>query len=83
MGAENAFGNRGQNFYYNGTGTAPTSGMNDVVVTGTPAAPGETKTITFQVKGVRTGKWVNYAEMTGDLWFGTNIARFAGEVTAP
>jgi hypothetical protein len=80
VGVENRFGNRGQNYYFNGTGTLPAAGT-ELRVTGTAGAAGETRTITFTVTGVRTGKWVNYAEMTGDLWFGTNIARFAGEVT--
>jgi subtilisin family serine protease len=79
VGAENQFGSRGGTLYFNGTGTAPTAG-GGAIVTSAAGAPGETRTITFQVKGVRVGKWVNYAEMTGDLWFGTNIARFAGEV---
>jgi hypothetical protein len=79
-GAENVFGNRGGNYYYNGTGTLPTAGT-ELRVTGTAPQPGETKVISFQALGVRTGKWVNYAEMTSPLFFGTNIARFAGEVT--
>lgn len=82
VGAENSFGNRGANYYVDGTGTLPTSAT-ELRVSGSAPQPGETKVITYQVKGVRTGKWVNYAEMTGDLWFGTNIARFAGEVTKP
>lgn len=82
VGAENNAGNRGQNYYFDGVGTLPTADTELRVVTA-PGVPGETRTITFQVKGVRTGKWVNYAEMTGDLWAGTNIARFAGEVVNP
>jgi hypothetical protein len=35
---------------------------------------------TFQAKGISRGNWVNYAEMTGDTFFGTNISRFAGNV---
>jgi uncharacterized repeat protein (TIGR01451 family) len=80
VGAENKFGNRGANYYYNGTGTLPTS-TTELRVTGTPGAPGEVKTITFQAKGVRTGDWTNYALLTSNLFQGTNIARFAGTVT--
>lgn len=82
VGAENRFGNRGANYYVDGVGTLPTSAT-ELVVSGVAGAPGETRTITFTVKGMRRGKWVNYAELTGDLWFGTSIARFAGEVTVP
>jgi hypothetical protein len=80
VGAENLFGNRGGNLYFNGAGTAPTAGSG-AIVTSAAGAPGETRTVSFTVSGVRVGRWVNYAEMTGNLWFGTNIARFAGEVT--
>ncbi|HLF28277.1 MAG TPA: S8 family serine peptidase [Anaerolineae bacterium] len=80
VGAENLFGNRGQNYYVDGAGTLPTAGT-ELRVTGTPPVPGDAHIITFQAKGVKTGKWDNYAEMTSDLFFGTNIARFSGEVT--
>jgi uncharacterized repeat protein (TIGR01451 family) len=80
VGVENRFGNRGNNTYFNGAGTLPTNGT-ELRVSSTPPAPGEVHVITFQAKGIKVGKWVNYAEMTGDTWFGTNIARFAGEVT--
>ena len=79
-GAENLFGNRGQNYYYNGTGTLPANGTQLQVTTTAPQA-GETKVITFQAKGVRVGAWTNYAELTSDLFQGANIARFAGTVT--
>lgn len=80
VGAENSFGNRGANYYYNGTGTLPADGT-QLVVTSIPGIPGETKVITFQAKGVRTGAWTNYAMLTSDLFQGTNVARFAGTVT--
>ena len=80
VGAENLFGNRGQNYYFNGTGTLPTSAT-QLVVTGTPGVAGESHTVTFIAKGEKVGDWVNYAEMVGGLFFGTNIARFAGRVT--
>ena len=80
VGAENKFGNRGANFYYNGTGTLPVNGT-QLRVTGTPGVPGEVKTITFQAKGVRTGAWTNYAMLTSDLFQGTSVAPFAGTVT--
>jgi hypothetical protein len=80
VGAENKFGNRGANYYFNGTGTLPANGT-QLVVTSVPGVAGETKTITFQAKGVRTGAWTNYALMTSDLFQGTSVAPFSGTVT--
>jgi uncharacterized repeat protein (TIGR01451 family) len=80
VGAENRFGNRGANFYVDGTGTLPTS-TTELRVTSTPAIPGETRVITFDATGVRHGTWTNCAEMTGDVFFGTSTACASGEVT--
>jgi hypothetical protein len=82
VGAENFDGSRGQNTYFNGTPLAnlPSNGT-QLRVTGTPGAAGQTHTITFHAVGQKKGKWVNYAELTSDTFFGTNISRFPGEVT--
>lgn len=80
VGAENKFGNRGANYYYNGIGTLPADG-DQLSVTGIPGIPGETHTITFTAMGNQYGKWVNYAQLTSDLFQGVSIASFAGEVT--
>ncbi len=40
VGAENSFGNSGQNFYFNGVGVAPANGT-EVVVSSIPGQPGE------------------------------------------
>jgi uncharacterized repeat protein (TIGR01451 family) len=80
VGAENAFGNSGQNYYANGVGTLPVYGI-DVGVTSVPGAPGDTHIITFTAEGKKRGHWKNCAEMTGDIFYGTNIACFSGEVT--
>jgi hypothetical protein len=77
VGAENVFGNRGQNYYYNGTGTLPADGT-ELVVTGIPGAPGDTHTVTFSATGFKPGDWTNCAMMTGDIFFGTNTACFTG-----
>jgi hypothetical protein len=66
--------------YFNGTGAAPLSG-NEVLVTGTPPAPGETHLITYTAKGVLKGNWTNCVEMTADTFFGTNIDCISGTVT--
>jgi hypothetical protein len=80
VGAENAFGNSGMNYYADGTGTLPVEGT-EVGVMSVPGEPGETHTITFTAQGVGKGPWKNCAKMAGDLWFGTNIVCFEGEVT--
>jgi hypothetical protein len=79
VGAENKFGNRGGNVYFNGTGTLPSNGT-QLRVTTTPGAV-TTHVITFQAKGVDVGTWTNYAEMTSPAFYGTSIARFSGAVT--
>jgi subtilisin family serine protease len=82
VGAEDAAGLSGENYYADGVGTLPVYPDN-VVVTSVPGAPGETHTITYTAEGRRVGEWKNCAEMTGDIFFGTNIACFSGEVTRP
>ena len=79
VGAENYLGNRGQSHYYNGTGTAPEAG-HELRVAGTPSAPGETHTITFDIKAVRPGSWVNCAELTTPAVFGITTSCVPGEV---
>jgi subtilisin family serine protease len=81
VGAENKFGNRGANFYYNGTGTLPVASSTQVRITGTPAAPGETKTVSFTARAGEEGAWTNCAEMTGSIFFGTSTACVTGAVT--
>ncbi len=80
VGAENAYGNSGQNWYVNGTGT-PVAVGSEVRVSSVPGLPGETHVITFTAAGKYRGAWKNCAQMTGDVFFGTNIACFSGEVT--
>ncbi len=79
VGAENALGNRGVNYYLNGTGTFPSS-SGGLVVTSTPATPGETKTITYTVKGQFRGNWQNCAELNSSLLFGTATSCVSGSV---
>lgn len=80
VGAENVSGNRGQNVYFNGVGTLPTSAT-ELRVTGTAGAPGESHKITFTMRGVRSGAWTNYAMLTSNLFEGISVAMFGGEVT--
>lgn len=80
VGAENRFGNRGATVYFNGTGTLPANGT-QLVVTSTPGAPGETRTITFSAVGKNKGAWTNCAQMTSNAYFGTQTACASGTVT--
>jgi hypothetical protein len=82
VGAENGDGTVGDTWYFDGTGTLPWGG-GDLGVFSAPGTPGETHVVSFSAMGRRAGAWTNCAEMTGDVFFGTNIACFGGEVTAP
>lgn len=79
VGAENLLGNSGGNFYYNGTGTPPTS-TTEVAVAGAPGAPGETHTITLTAQGRKKGTWRNCADMLTKAVFGIATSCFDGEV---
>lgn len=80
VGAENSFGNTGQNVYFNGVGVAPVNGT-ELVVSSIPGLAGETHTITFTAAGLLPGLWTNCAEMTGSLFQGVSSACFAVNVT--
>ncbi len=84
VGAENKFGNRGATVYLDGAGTAPApsfpNGDYEVKVSSTPGMPGEARTITYQARGEKSGPWTNCAELSSDLFQGTNIACVQGEV---
>ena len=79
MGAENRFGNRGQNRYFNGTGSLPANGT-ELVVSSTPAGPGGSRTITYSAVGHRKGSWTNCAEMTSNVYFGIQTACVSGTI---
>jgi uncharacterized repeat protein (TIGR01451 family) len=79
IGAENKFGNSGQSYYFNGTGTVPGVDVQLRVLAGAPA-PGGSQVITFRAKGGQKGPWTNCVEMSSDLFQGMNIACFSGTV---
>jgi hypothetical protein len=79
VGAENSFGNRGQNFYFNGVGTPPGPAV-QVRVRSEAAAPGETHVLSFLARGVGVGTWTNCAELTASIFQGTNVSCFSGSV---
>jgi len=79
VGAENRFGNRGANFFVNGTGTAPGDGVT-VTFAPSPGGPGETKVVTFQAKAKKFGDFQNCAALTSQLFQGINLACANGSV---
>ena len=80
VGAENLDGSFGANWFANGTGTPVTAGM-ELSVVAVPGAAGESHTATFMVTGWHIGSFTNCAELTSDLFDGTNVACFTGEIT--
>jgi uncharacterized repeat protein (TIGR01451 family) len=76
VGAENKFGNRGQNYYFKTTGTAvgtlPVS-KDELRVSSVPGATGESHTITFDAVRVAEGAWTNYAHLTSDQFQGVEV----------
>jgi hypothetical protein len=80
VGAENAWGNTGQNWFFNGAGS-PVEAGSELRVVSTPGSDPVTHTIRFKVWGVFPGPWKNCANMKGDLFHGTNIACSEGKVT--
>ena len=86
VGAENKVGDSGGRVYFDGVGTPPTPsfpfGDYEVDVFSTPGAPGETHIITYSAWArKKKGPWTNCAKLTSDLFQGTNIACFSGEIT--
>jgi len=79
VGAENLFGNRGDNYYVDGVGTLPVEGA-ELVVSTTPATPGETRVISFSAVGSRKGAWQNCASLSSDSFQGLNLACVDGQV---
>jgi hypothetical protein len=82
VGAENSDGTLGDTVYFDGVGTLPWGGPDDLRAASIPGAPGETHTITFSARGRRIGSWTNCAEMTSDIFQGKAIGCFTGSVEA-
>ncbi|MGA1863835.1 MAG: S8 family serine peptidase [bacterium] len=80
VGAENKYGNSGQNWYFNGDGTLVSDEI-QLRVESVPGEPGETHVISGSLMGVSLGEWTNCVKMTGNLFTGDNIACSSGEVT--
>ena len=82
VGAENQYGNSGQNWFFDGEGTLVAAGS-ELRVKSVPGAPGGFRTITYSAKGMKLGPWTNCAVMTSDLFGGTSTSCFNGETTLP
>jgi uncharacterized repeat protein (TIGR01451 family) len=82
VGAENAFGNRGDTWFFDGepAGNLPALDT-ELRVVGVPGEPGETHTITFEAEGAKPGEYTNYVLTTSDAFAGTSVTSFSGEVT--
>ncbi len=79
VGAENKFGNSGDNTYFNGVGTLPANGTQLVVTT----TPGTVSSITVEFDaraGDGTGSWTNCASLTSSGFTGTSIACASGTI---
>lgn len=83
VGAENKFGNRGENAFFDGAGTAPSS-TTELVVSSTPGAPAPPHTIQFGAFGRRLGPWQNCAELSSTAFAGRTVVDcVSGDVTRP
>ena len=80
VGAENMDGSFGANWFANGDGN-PVAAGTELSVVAVPGAAGESHTATFKVTGWHIGSFTNCAELTSDLFNGTNVACFTGEIT--
>jgi len=79
VGAENKFGNSGNNTFYNGAGTYPANGT-QLRVTSTAGAV-SSLVVTFDANtGDETGSWKNCASLTSNAFTGTSIACASGTI---
>ena len=85
VGAENQFGNTGTAIYQDGVGELPAPSFPDgdyeIDVFSMPGAPGGSHVVTFSMYGTVPGDWTNCAEMTSDLFEGTAVSCFSGEIS--
>ncbi len=79
VGAENKFGNRGNNTYFNGTGTLPADGTQLVVST----TPGSVSSVVvkFDAKaGSQKKPWTNCATLESDAFLGVSYSCVSGTI---
>jgi subtilisin family serine protease len=79
VGVENKFGNRGNNTYFDGTGTLPANGT-QLQVTSVAGAV-SSKVITFNANaGDEPSPWTNCATLTSNAFTGTSYACVSGTI---
>ena len=79
VGAENKFGNRGDNTYFNGTGTLPANGT-QLRVTSTPGSVSSV-VVEFDAKaGNRIQPWRNCATLESDAFLGVSYSCVSGTI---
>jgi hypothetical protein len=89
VGAENADGTVGGNYYVDTTPTTPGDAVGTPPVEGdvlgifSSEAARSAHTISFQLRGEKAGKYANVAELTSNVFAGTNIAVAPVEVRDP
>jgi hypothetical protein len=80
VGAENRFGNRGQNVYFNGTGTLPVSNTTEVLVSSTPGSV-SSRVVSFDANaGDDPASWTNCATLTSNAFTGTSFSCVSGTI---
>jgi Fibronectin type-III domain len=75
-GAENKYGNRGENVYADGAGTIPVADT-EILVSSTPGTQ-DSHVMTFKGKNVKSGNWTNCATLRSDAFLGTSYACVSG-----
>lgn len=79
VGAENRFGNRGENVYFDGVGTLPVIGT-EILVSSTPGSV-SSKVVTFDANaGDDPASWTNCATLTSNAFTGTSYACVSGTI---
>lgn len=76
VGAENKYGNRGENVYADGTGTIPVADT-EILVSTTPGTQ-DSHVMTFKGKNVKSGNWTNCATLRSDAFLGKSFACVSG-----
>jgi len=70
VGAENRAGNRGNNLYFNGTGTKPVNGT-ELKISSSPPAGGGVVSFSYNASAKKAGSYATTANLTSDQTPGT------------
>ena len=72
VGAENKFGNSGDQVYFDGAGDIPVAGTE--IIVNSVAGVEQSKVITLKGKNIANGKWRNCATLTSNAFLGISYA---------